>query len=87
MPKPCKQVSNLLLLFVSLDQFPPAVAAAFQYLHLPDGDPVEPDETLALRYALLDEYGIEVFHIREAYQLVDRGIVADVPFPPGSGSA
>ena len=27
---------------------------------LPDGDPVEPDETLALRYALLDEYGIEV---------------------------
>lgn len=36
-----------------------------------------------LRNSLTDEQGIQVLHIREADQLVDRGIISDIPFKVG----
>ena len=38
---------------------------------------VEFHETFTLRHAVIDEDSIDVFHIREANEFVDSGIVAD----------
>lgn len=43
-----------------------------------NGDLIQFEETLSLRYVLSDEHGIKVFHIRQADQFVDGGIIADV---------
>ena len=45
-----------------------------------DGDFVEPPQSLWLRYAVLDHHGVEVFHVRQADQLIDVGIVSLVAF-------
>ena len=52
----------------------------FQNPHLLDGDFVQFNQTLALRNTLVDEYGIEVLHIRQANQLIYGGIVTNVAF-------
>ena len=41
-----------------------ALAVVFEYAHLLNGYLVEPYQTVGLRYALIDEHSIEVFHIR-----------------------
>ena len=64
-----------------------AAIGVLQHAHLPDGYPVEFDEPFSLRHALSDEYGIEVFHVRQADQFVDGGIIADVAFAVGVGFA
>lgn len=45
-----------------------------------DGDFIEPPQSLWLRYAVLDHHGVEVFHVRQADQLIDVGIVSLVAF-------
>ena len=60
----------------SFKQFPSAVI--FQHTHLLDGYPVQSHEPFALRYALVYEYGVQVFHIGEADQFIDGGIVTDL---------
>ena len=45
-----------------------------------DGDFVEPPQSLWLRYAVLDHHGVEVFHVRQADQVIDVGIVSLVAF-------
>ena len=45
-----------------------------------DGDFVESFETLGLEDAVLDHHGVEVFHVRQADQLIDVGIVSLVAF-------
>ena len=55
----------------------------FQHLHLLNRYPVETDEALALRESFGDEHGVQVLHVREANQLVHRGIVAHVAFQVG----
>ena len=55
-----------------------AAIGVLQHAHLLDDYPVEFDEPFSLRHALSDEYGIEVFHVRQADQFVDGGIIADV---------
>ena len=56
------------------------VVAVFQYAHLMNGYLVQLHKSLSLRHALLDENSIEVFHIRQAYEFVDCGVVAYVTF-------
>ena len=65
----------------SFKQFSSAII--FQHTHLLDGYPVQSHEPFALRYALVYEYGIQVFHIGEADQFIDGGIVTDIAFRPG----
>ena len=43
---------------------------------------VELYESFTLRYSIVDRHGIDVFHIREADELVDSGIVTDVASNP-----
>lgn len=45
-----------------------------------DGDFVEPPQSLRLWYAILDHYGVEVFHVRHADQVIDVGIVSLIAF-------
>lgn len=53
--------------------------------------PVGFDKTLSLRYALFDEYDVQIFHILQTDKFVDRSIIPDVAFrfrirfPPLSG--
>ena len=60
----------------SFKQFSSAII--FQHTHLLDGYPVQSHEPFALRYALVYEYGVQVFHIGEADQFIDGGIVTDI---------
>ena len=48
-----------------------------------NGDPVEFYEPFALRHFLVDEYGIEVFHIGQTDQFVDGCIIPDIAFQVG----
>lgn len=48
-----------------------------------NGNPVELDKSFSLRDALVYEYRIQVFHIRQADKLVNCGIVPDIPFQFG----
>lgn len=61
-------------------QLPVTVIGTFQYAHLLDGYSVEFDKTLSLWYTLLNEYGVKVFHVREADKLVYSRIIADIAF-------
>jgi hypothetical protein len=49
---------------VSAQQLP--VFDFLQYAHLPDGDFVQLYQAFALREFFVDEYGVDVFHVREA---------------------
>ena len=51
-----------------------------QYGHLLDGYLVEFLETFALRHAFMYKDGIQVLHIAQTDQLVNRCVVADVAF-------
>ena len=55
-----------------------SVIITFQHLHLLNGNLIQLYQSLALRQALVDEHGIEVFHVRKANQLIDCCIVAYV---------
>jgi hypothetical protein len=66
---------------VSSQQFP--VFHVLQYAHLPDGDSVQLYQPFAPGKSFVDEYGVDVFHVREANQPVDSGAVADVAFQVG----
>lgn len=48
--------------------------------HLLDGDFVEFFEALRLRNAIIDHDGVDVLHVGDADELVDRGVVALVAF-------
>ena len=63
---------------ISLQQLP--VIIPFQYLHLLDGNLVEFYQALTLRHSVIDENGIDILHIRKAYQFIYGSIVADVAF-------
>ena len=52
-----------------------------------NGDLIQFEETLSLRYVLSDEHGIKVFHVRQADQFVDGGVITDVTFQVGIGFA
>ena len=52
-----------------------------------DGNAVEAHEAVALRYALVDEHGIDVLHVRQTDEFVHGGIVADVALQVGMGVA
>jgi hypothetical protein len=51
-----------------------------EQFHLINGDFVEARETLVLAQSFANEEGIEIFQIRQAYQLGAGGLVADVAF-------
>ena len=51
-----------------------------QHGHLLDGYLVEFLETFALRHAFMYKDGIQILHITQANQLVNRCVVADVAF-------
>lgn len=65
----------------SFKQFSSAII--FQHTHLLDGYPIQSHEPFALRYALVYEYGVQVFHIGEADQFIDGGIVTDIALQTG----
>ena len=65
-------------IIVSFQQFPTAIV--FKYLHLLDGNLVELHKTFALGHTVVDEYGVDVLHVRQADEFVDGGVVADVAF-------
>ena len=48
--------------------------------HLLDGDFVELFEALGLRDSVIDHDGVDVLHVGDADELVDRGIVTLVAF-------
>ena len=50
----------------------------FKHFHLLNGNLIQLYQSLALGQALVDEHGIQVFHVRQADQLIDSGIVAYV---------
>ena len=60
----------------SFQQF--SFTIVFQYLHLLNGYLVELHESFALGHTVVDEYGIDIFHVREANKLIDGGIVTDI---------
>ncbi len=51
-----------------------------QDLHLLNGNPIEFQKSFALWYSIIDKHGIDILHIRQAYQFVDGGIVTDIAF-------
>ena len=51
-----------------------------QNAHLLDGDFVKLFETLWLGNAIIDHDGVDVLHVGDADELVDRGIVTLVAF-------
>ena len=53
-----------------------SVITTFQHLHLLNGNLIQLYQSLALGQALVDEHGIDVFHIRKTNQLIDCCIVA-----------
>ena len=66
-----------------LQQQPPL--AVLQHSHLLDGNLVKLDQSLALWQPLVNEDGIEVFHVGEADEFVDGCIVTNVSFLVGVG--
>lgn len=63
------------------------VLHVFEDAHLLDSDAVEAVEAIALGHAFVDEDSVEVFHVAEANQLIDSGIVSDVALLPRVGFA
>ena len=61
-----------------------SISICFYDYYLPTllfaGNLVESNKSFFLRHSLIDEYGIDVFHVRQAYQFIDGGIIADVAF-------
>ena len=68
-----------------LQQSPPLIV--LQHSHLLDGNLVELDQSFALWQLLVDEEGVEIFHVGEADDLVDGCIVTNVSFLLGVGFA
>ena len=48
--------------------------------HLLNGDLIEFHKPFALGNSVIDEHGIDILHIRQTYQFVDCGVVADISF-------
>ena len=53
--------------------------------HLRNGNPVQLQQPLSLRYPIIDEYGIQTFQIGKADQFIDIGVIPDVSFFIGIG--
>ena len=51
-----------------------------QHLHLLDSYPIEFHKSFALWYSIIDKHGIDILHIRQTYQFIDGGIVANIAF-------
>lgn len=56
------------------------IRVALQNTHLLDRYVVQLDQPSLLRHPVLDENSIQVLQVGKTYQLVDRGIIADVAF-------
>ena len=54
------------------------ITIPLQDLHLLDGNLIEFHKSFALWYSIIDKHGIDILHIRKAYQFVDSGIVTDI---------
>jgi hypothetical protein len=44
-----------------------------------DGNLIELNQTVTLAHTLFYKNGIQVFHVGQTYQLVDRSVVSDIP--------
>ena len=64
-------------------QFP--TFSIFQHLHLLNCNLIEFDKPFALRHSIINQYSIDVLHIREANQFIDSSVVTDIPFEVGIG--
>ncbi len=56
------------------------ITIPLQDLHLLDGNLIEFYKPFSLWNTIIDKHGIDIFHIRQAYQFVDGGVVADISF-------
>ena len=56
-----------------------------QHIHLLDSNCVEFLQSVALRNIVVYQYGVDIFHIREAYQFIDSSVVAYIAFQVGVG--
>ena len=68
----------------SLQKFP--AIGIFKNPHLLNGNLIEFDKAIRLRHTIIDEYGIEILHIRKTNQFIDAGIVTDIAFLSGLAS-
>ena len=65
-------------MIVLFQQFP--IFIPFQHLHLLNGYLIEFDKTFSLWHSVIDQYGIDILHIREADEFVNGSIITDIPF-------
>jgi len=56
------------------------ITIPLQDLLLLDGNLIEFHKPFSLWNTIIDEHGIDILHIRQAYQFVDCGIVANIAF-------
>ena len=56
------------------------ITIPLQDLHLLNSNLIEFYKPFALWYSIIDKHGIDILHIRQAYQFVDGGIVTDITF-------
>ncbi len=56
------------------------IIAISQYVHLMNSYLVQLDKTFPLCHTLLDKNGIQVFHVRQADQLIDSSIITNITF-------
>ena len=59
------------------------ITIPLQDLHLLDGNLIEFYKPFSLWNTIIDKHGIDILHIRQAYQFVDGGIVTDIAFQIG----
>ena len=52
-------------------------------IHLLDGNLIQLDKPFALWHTIVDKNGVDIFHIREADEFVNGGIVADIVLEVG----
>ena len=63
------------------------VISAFKYAHLMDGDLIELNQAFLLWHSMFNKHCIEILHIGEAYQFIDRGVIPYIAFEVGIGIA
>ena len=65
-------------------EFPVGIVT-FQHCHLMDGDCIEPAKPFCLWKPIVYENGVQAFHIGQADELVNGGIITNVSLEIGIG--